>query len=182
MEKQARQRPQPPSQTRCRAPQPSKTTATLPAKYFTKRALSSIRPWAQTADGHAWKTLSVCPLSLCRGDLQSLRSRQPLLHPALCRTSTAPISARHRQTLSSRPARAHRPRPAAAPLPGPSANSDASGFPTPAPGCSTGARTDAAGQFPARTLLPLPPRVTGSGPSGFPACSDSPLSIRQERP
>ncbi len=181
MKKQARHRPQPPSQTRCRAPQPPKT-ATLPAKYFTKRALSSTRPLAQTADGHARKTLSVCSLPHRRADLQPLRSRQPLLHPALCRTRTAASAARRKPSLSDQFARAHRPRPAAAPLPDQKTKSDASGFPSPAPGCSTGARTDAASPSTARTLLPLPPRVTGSGPSGLPACSDSPLSTRQERP
>ena len=181
MEKQARHRPQPPSQTRCRAPQPPKT-ATLPAKYFTKRALPSTRPSAQTADGHAWKTLSVCRLPHRRADMQPLRARQPLLHPALCRTRTAASAARRGSSLSDQFARAHRPRSAAAPLPVQKPSSDASGFPTPNPGCSTGARTDAAGQSTARSLPPLPPRVTGSGPSGLPARSNSPLSTRQERP
>ena len=121
------------------APRSPLPGTTLRAKYVMTQAFPALTPLALTANGPSRKTLPVRRLPHGCADLQPLRSRPPLLHHDLRRRSPPSRPACGRQPLSSQPARPSRACPAAAPLPGQSAESDASGFPTCGPACSTDA-------------------------------------------
>jgi len=124
------------SSIRCRAPSPGGRRCRC--QYFTKhQALPKPNPRRPLCvDGATCQALPVRMLSRRGVGVQPLRSWQPLLQRLRAQT-THQLRARSWKTLPSQPTWPSCPCAATTPLAGKKRESDASGFPTPRPACST---------------------------------------------